>query len=493
MSTVAQVIAVLKSAVQEQSNRGVQWLSWGLLVFAVLACAAVPLFMHSIGPDKQLFIIGLIVVVVFGVLSWMWWMYIVSNVLRQCTTAVSKLVPMQRKAIALALSAVWLLLCLVFAVAISLIAEKGLIAWLVCGAFLSFIVSALRYPALWLVWIMWWVVPASGFSAWFITAYEAVEKASYSPIPSLALVLLSVFVWSLVVMRIFSRHSLEQLRNSPTSMASIKSMGDWRSAMRNPQQNLSLFPRPKFSWAVNTSARASSRVASPIARRLSLSLGNIFNPFIYAARGLFAVAVMVFSFWILSLYGKLSVNIEHMLPIFWITVTGSFLSTCTQALWQTRREQALMCLLPGVPRGQALNRLLLSMLIKRHIAASLISIVGMVLVVGLFTTRWMELLLTASLILPILILMCTYSGLIDYSSYKGPNGALLVLNALGGLCLWFLLKQASGAGYLTLAIVSTLILAAVIFAWRWRVMSSAPQAWPTGRLATFGNKNYNAE
>jgi hypothetical protein len=492
MSTATQAIAVLKSAIQEQRNLGIQWLSWGLGLLAVVVGAAIAIFADSINLDKRFLLIGLSTGMIFGVLGWMWWMYIVSNALRQSVTAVSRLVPAQRSAVAYALTLVWLLLCGGATAALSLVAGKGLVAWLICSVILSFYIAALRYPVSWFIWVLCLVTPALGLSTWFITAYEWVNTASNSLGQSIALVLLSLLLWCVVLITVLSRRSVEQLRSSPFKLASIKGTGGWSTALRNPQQSF-IFQRSELSWVVNAWARASTRATAPLARRLSLSLGHIFNPLAFAIQAFFVVVVLIVIFSVMSLHEKPSANLEQILSMFCIIFIGGFLSTSVQALWQTRREQALMCLLPGVPRGQALNQLLFSMLIRRHIASSLISVAGIVVLLGLFTSAWIEVLATAGMALLVIIFLCAYSGLIDYSSYKGPNGALMVLNMFGGMCLWQLLKLARDSGYLTPTAILTLLYAIGIFAWRWRVMSSAPQAWPTGRLATFGNKNYNAE
>lgn len=493
MSTTTQVIAVLKSTVHERRNLGTQWLSWLSLLLVILALLGELIFMPSLTLDKQIFIVAMTIAIPFAALAMMWWIYFVSNALRQCVTAVSKLVPMQRPAVAWALTIVWLSLCSASALALAFPMGKALSAWLICGAFLGFIAIAMRYPKLWLLWAVGMITPALGMTPWFQAAFNAVDQASNSFVLSLGCVLISLVAWCLILMGLLGPRRLDQLRNQPLSLSSMKMMGNWNDAMRNPQQFGSFLSRlPLTSSFSNIWVRMCSQAGTSISKRLSLSLGNMFNPVIQIAQWLFGLVLLVIVLWVLQANGRRDLNVEQMVPIFCITAIGSFLSTAVQAFWQTRREQALMCLLPGVPQGEALNRLLFKMLLKRHVITSLLLTVCTVTVIGLFTSQWSQLGVTLVQVLPPLALLCACCGLRNYAIYKGPSAGLQILTLFGSMGVYALLMLASSSGYLGPAASLCLLLSAGILVWRWRVMTSAPQAWPTGRSATFGNKNYNA-
>jgi hypothetical protein len=148
-------------------------------------------------------------------------------------------------------------------------------------------------------------------------------------------------------------------------------------------------------------------------------------------------------------------------------------------LWQSRREQALLRLLPGVPQGQAQNRAV-AWLQLRHM-----------LVAWLLTTASLALLAWAADDLALLSLsfcalpLCILSLMRVPARMRGPSAWAAALPALAFvLSAWglYALHQKLGVS-LTLMAAACLGLSLVLGLSRWRIIQRAPQALPTGHAA----------
>ena len=148
------------------------------------------------------------------------------------------------------------------------------------------------------------------------------------------------------------------------------------------------------------------------------------------------------------------------------------------AICLSRKEQKLLVLLPGMPRGKSLNRLL-----ARRIVGQLLSGWLFVAVV----TSQLQLLSDTNLFTTMCAgLMPAVPFLIrDWSRMKLGSRDGLALNQLsifigpvvcGAVQHW--LQWSSGTVYA----VSILLTSALLY-WRWRRLASLPQAFPAGRLA----------
>lgn len=149
------------------------------------------------------------------------------------------------------------------------------------------------------------------------------------------------------------------------------------------------------------------------------------------------------------------------------------------ALYQSRREQALLLLLPGMPRGQALTRQVARRQAAHYllcwgVGLGLASLLSLRSPHGL--TGWV--LNYAALTLPLALLPWQ-----DWSRRGRPSSAvmaMLVLGLLGGMAL--LAAVVFGLGlplWAPLAISVGLTLA--LAAWRWRALAQLPPPWPVGR------------
>ncbi len=150
---------------------------------------------------------------------------------------------------------------------------------------------------------------------------------------------------------------------------------------------------------------------------------------------------------------------------------------CRWELYQTRREQVLLTLLPNMPQGSELNRMLTWNQIRYALITWLFSA----------TVIWLQ-----GEKLPIVINYVLCSSLLllpfivqDLSSFKSHTPVIIILittlvlmisvsliaslHHFLGYSLWTLFQMAG-------------LLSAVILAWRWRKLFNYPQAFPVARL-----------
>jgi hypothetical protein len=149
------------------------------------------------------------------------------------------------------------------------------------------------------------------------------------------------------------------------------------------------------------------------------------------------------------------------------------------ALHQTRREQALLMLVPGMPRGHTLNRQL-----ARALALQFIGTWLGCAVVLLALASWLRVDPISAIAVPLGALPLLGLLWCDWSRQPAPSPALAMRTALfaaaGGLAVFALAHVG-----MRLPVLGTITLALtlVIVAWRrWR-LRLWPQAWPTGRWA----------
>lgn len=148
-------------------------------------------------------------------------------------------------------------------------------------------------------------------------------------------------------------------------------------------------------------------------------------------------------------------------------------------LWQSRREQALLRLLPGVPQGQAQNRAV-AWLQLRHMMVDWVLTTA-----ALAWLAWaaddLALLCLAFCALP----LCTLSLMRTPARMRGPSAWSAALPVLAFiLSAWglYAMNQKLGTSLVLIAGVC-LSLSLVLGLWRWQAIQRAPQALPAGRAA----------
>ncbi len=147
------------------------------------------------------------------------------------------------------------------------------------------------------------------------------------------------------------------------------------------------------------------------------------------------------------------------------------------ALWHSRREQALLLLLPGVPRGTALNRALAALQMRQFLL-SLGLATALLTALMAAAGRW-QYFGPAVAALPCGLWLWWR----DPSRIRavGPTTAVwpMLLALLPGLGLIYLAREASPL-FMPLALL-ILVATVLLAAWRWRVLSRRACALPAGR------------
>ncbi|MEH0168449.1 hypothetical protein [Roseateles microcysteis] len=155
------------------------------------------------------------------------------------------------------------------------------------------------------------------------------------------------------------------------------------------------------------------------------------------------------------------------------------LTGIARTLDKTRNEQRLLVLLPGMPRGQALNRLLARQWLAQFGLTWLLGLAVATVVMG-FSGAPAEMLLPFLLayLLPIALVWRDWAR----QASKGHGPVLLVFGVISSALLGYVLYRWAGVPiwiYGSLQALLTLVLGIT----RWRKQVSAPQALPVGRLA----------
>ncbi|MDT9002070.1 hypothetical protein RQP53_22520 [Paucibacter sp. APW11] len=148
------------------------------------------------------------------------------------------------------------------------------------------------------------------------------------------------------------------------------------------------------------------------------------------------------------------------------------------ALWRTRHEQALLMLLPGMPQGSQLNRMLAARWLRQLGCLLLPAVLLLVMLDQLGGS--------ARQFVGYLIAMLPYSLCLvdDWSRLRERSGQLLaqmlVGMVVGAPLINGLIRSLGCSPWLALAVVMGLV---GLLLWRaWKRLDGYPQAWPAGRL-----------
>ncbi len=148
------------------------------------------------------------------------------------------------------------------------------------------------------------------------------------------------------------------------------------------------------------------------------------------------------------------------------------------ALWTSRREQALLMLLPGMPQGRALNRAL-GWRQLRHALALWAALLPLVLLAA-WVGQLLPVLAFLAMVPPLSAWLWRDAARLRAAS---PTAAMLPMGLClaGGVASHVLLRSVPEALLpWALAMAS---LTAGLMGWRWRLLLRLPQALPAGRLA----------
>lgn len=148
-------------------------------------------------------------------------------------------------------------------------------------------------------------------------------------------------------------------------------------------------------------------------------------------------------------------------------------------MWHSRREQALLCLLPAMPRGAALNHAVAGVQLRDGLVAWGLTSPALVALGLAADSNWLLCLPLAAL--PVIALNLTRR----FAHMRAPH----TMTPLWPVLSFFLIAAGLYALVqwadvpLWLLAVTMPALSMALLAWRWRALGQAPSALPAGRLA----------
>jgi hypothetical protein len=405
-------------------------------------------------------------------------------------------VPGHRNAVRLAALVAWLAgvgLCaaataLMATLVLQIPARAGLAAALAAGTVMLLVAAAYRW---WGLWVVWCIVPTSmaipGWSGIVVKAFSWAHGIWLAqPLTVTATVLVAQ---ALALVGLFGHGDAAHARDyamrerwrvnataglvgKATPLAALGRWGEW---LGRPLQRLS------DAWLARVCVGARSTPASVMARAEVVLYANQHWVRHLAMAG-FVQAVLVICMALVTAW--VGVTPATMLEHGQMGISIGLASMCLSpllgvlgALWHSRREQALLMLLPGMPQGPALNRVLATRQAFHGLLIWSATLPGFALAAWFGATPEM-------LAFPLVVLPLLAWSWRDASRLQQPRPALaawphaLCLLA-GALSLGLLRWQPAAWGPWLAAVLG---LTAVLLCWRWQRLASLPQALPAGRL-----------
>jgi len=450
----------------------------GLLVWSLVAQASLaPELRYRAGVSGAIATVALLIAA---------WMMLVGNLLQQNQPAMARLVPGHVARLRTALLVAWALGVLAIAAGPGFVFGDPLAWACAAAAGLALLAASVRWRVLWVLGFLFVFVvvptltwegptPTTEFllaqwrhAAWLLTAIVATAGAAA----------LTALV-------------REGGRGPQTSHDAGRSLGRRfaGSARASCAQGPRATSRPYVAWLTRQLARGDASVSS----RLLLGLGPSEHWTMRISHGLIFVAVCGgMCAVVVGLAAFLGRDLHGVLP--WLSfslLTGASTPALQAAaqLYKTRREQALLVLLPGVPRGARLNRWLAWQMSVLFVVSALW---GFVLAgaLDLFAETLDKGLvqrsgggdMTAAIAVALLPQVAfqwrawarqRVASALEFVPTLAPF-------LLGGMAL--LLHLWAGVAYLPMGL-AFMSLAIAYCAWRWWRMGSEPTAMPIGRWA----------
>jgi len=455
---------------------------FGLLVLAILP-TALALHFESAAVAKE-FAAG---TVAFALA--LFWLTELSSAQRQNHPNAAGLVPRHVQRLRETLVAVYLAAALAMAAALGLVFGHALAWGLAAGLTMLFVALLLRHP--WL-WAIWWLVPAFAGKWTKTSPWQALQELAltvYETQPlALAAVGLLLLPWlaSRFVHGGGAAHAASFKRNEQRRRAmQLASMG--QSNVRDQGRAAQLFGEVFLSvyrrWMRHLIANARPTARSVMAR-VELACGanahwttHLGSVFVFAGIAALVWAIAHFGYgmqgWQFIDKGRHGIAIG----ITFAAVLPSL--SARAALYSTRREQALLMLLPGMPRGAALNQ----RLARRQMLHFLVGWAGAAVLLRLILDDS-----DAANAVHGYVICWLPAGLLlwrDWSRLPPPTTAnaamtlLAIVLAMGvsGAAVWWL-KWSPDLLFVAVALVTL-----ALGTWRWRRLARYPQAFPVSRRA----------
>jgi hypothetical protein len=370
---------------------------------------------------------------------------------------------------------------------------------MLAGAVLVSFSMALRWPITWFVfWVFPWIPSAllKDTVVWRETAAMLRGWHEQQPVTlaSLAMLALSVILWHL-----FQDGGSAHLRSWQSAkvfndLMSMKGTCATRTARPPVHPVLRLLAKP-FTWGLPAWTRHLIRTAAPTADSVAAraEIATMRNLHWSASVGVAAViflallaAELAVLYWLPAsraatvLHGALpGTSFGVMCALF-----GPLLSLPSM-LRRTRTEQSLLTLVPGMPRGEAMNRVLARRMLTQFLLVLGFGAAVLALMVALVPGEWpseqpLMGLHFAAIALPAGLLLWQ-----DWSRRGQPGAVQAVVIMLG----WMLVAGLSIGANRVFQIMPwhvvavTAPLTGMLAAWRWRAVRRMAPFWPVGRHA----------
>jgi hypothetical protein len=464
------IARILASPFQQRINGDS---AWGAIVVIVL-CLAAPagLLVWSLVAEASLApelryraaVSGAIAAVALLIAAWM---MLVGNLLQQNRPAMARLVPGHVARLRTALLVAWALAVLAIAAGPGFVFGDPLAWACAAAAGLALWAASLRWPVLWVpgFLLVFVVVPTLTWEG--PTGTTEFLQAQWRHAP-----------WLLT--------AIVATAGAAALAALVSEDGRGPQALHDAGRSLG---RPYAAWLTRQLAHGDASVSS----RLLLGLGPAVHWTMRIRHGLVFVAVCGgICAVVVGLAAFLGRDLHGVLP--WLSfslLTGASTPALQAAaqLYKTRREQALLVLLPGVPRGARLNRWLawqMSVLfvvsaLGGFVLAGALDLLAETLDKGL-VQRSGGGDITAAIavaLLPQVVFQWRAWARQRVASAQEFVPSLAPF-LLGGAAL--MLHLWAGVAYLPMGL-ALMALAIAYCAWRWWRMGSEPTAMPIGRLA----------
>lgn len=411
------------------------------------------------------------------------WLSFVGEVMALNSRTAAALVPGHVQRLRELIGAGWLLFAAGVGAAAAALWSLALASLLTLSLLMVLLAAMVRYPS---TWVVGWVVPA--FSWWWmqlrpVRAVAGAVDGWVAASPAVAALATLVFgLWALVSLidgRGQGSGQRSTVRDGWSGHAKAPDMPAWASAigawMRRQGMRL---------YHVHRRRLCARPGHAPEARVLLLLGGAHWTGQVTAALVVMAVLAIVFGL----LFGFGVFPAPGMQRLHFVGMSLGLMSFALNPLLQmpagmlrSRREQALLALVPGLPRGAALGRRLALRMTLHHLVAWALASALAMAIVGIGSGD------ASHIVAAVVFGLLPFCSLLwrDWSAVS-PHGGLRVVLQVAGMvltvALLFVLLR-GGEGRLAPVAAASIASTGALLAWRWRRLGTLPGPLPAARRA----------
>lgn len=468
--------AVLGHGLQQRSN----YQGWRVLGFGAAMVILALVALVILGRPRVSQLVG---GNLFIVVTALYWGGMVVNLTLQNHPNYARLVPGHLARLRQVLLTGWLLSSLLVMVPLMVMGLAPVPAWLVAAWSIAALGLLMRWP---LGWALLSVLPF--VLIWFYRHGGFAEAAALMEAKPVLCSLLSLLIPPLALLPVLGDGGPSH-RNSHAraerwrDMARSTSTRGWDStSLPAPLSWLSLFTSGPYRHQLRQLSARSD--AGSVKARLMLGLGPAAH---WTAQlsgilifGSIIGLVCLASLWIPISFVDFARGASFGMTIGLLSTLLSPLTGLANTLLKTRNEQRLLVLLPGVPRGRALNLMLARQWLAQYALTWLLCAVAATGVM-FFSDSPKELLLPflVAYLLPLAMIWRDWARL-PASGLQGV--VVMIFCVVASALLGYGLYRWAGVP-IGLYCGMQLALVLCLGLWRWRQQMNAPQALPVGRLA----------